>query len=193
MLMRRSIVFGAICLAITGCEEPPRIVPAAPPGTEAAPPLPASEKDAAEALGETALNAPTPTKTDKPAGATIPPALPTAPGETKTTPSGVKYETVKAGEGPEAKVGQSVQVHYTGTLEDGKEFDSSRTRGAPFTVKLGAGAVIRGWDEGIPGMKLGEVRKLTIPSAAGYGASGYPPAIPPDATLKFVVELIKIE
>src|SRR4051794_38305343 len=82
-------------------------------------------------------------------------APPTKPGETKTTESGLKYETLKEGKGAEAKKGHQVTVHYTGTLTDGKKFDSSRDRGEPFPFSLGAGEVIKGWDEGVAGMKVG--------------------------------------
>jgi FKBP-type peptidyl-prolyl cis-trans isomerase len=117
-------------------------------------------------------------------------APPTKKGETKTTDSGLKYETLKEGDGAEAKAGQKVKVHYTGTLADGKKFDSSRDRGQPFEFDLGAGQVIKGWDEGVAGMKVGERRKLTIPYDLAYGEEGRPPVIPPKATLLFDVELI---
>jgi FKBP-type peptidyl-prolyl cis-trans isomerase len=103
-----------------------------------------------------------------------------------------QVEDVKLGTGPEAKAGDTVAVHYIGTLPDGKEFDSSRKRGQPFTFPLGAGRVIRGWDLGVAGMKVGGVRKLVIPPDEGYGARGFPPVIPPNSTLHFEVELIAI-
>lgn len=109
-----------------------------------------------------------------------------------TTPSGLKYEDVKVGDGAEAKAGDLVRVHYTGTLEDGKKFDSSVDHGKPFEFPLGAGRVIKGWDEGVAGMKVGGKRKLTIPPDLGYGSRGAPPAIPPNATLLFDVELLEI-
>jgi FKBP-type peptidyl-prolyl cis-trans isomerase FkpA len=96
------------------------------------------------------------------------------------------------GDGDEAARGDVVSVHYTGTLEDGSEFDSSVDRG-PFSVRLGAGDVIAGWDEGIPGMKVGGTRVLTIPPELGYGEGGYPPVIPPNATLIFEIELLEIQ
>jgi FKBP-type peptidyl-prolyl cis-trans isomerase FkpA len=99
---------------------------------------------------------------------------------------------IKEGQGAEAKPGQTVSVHYVGTLTDGKKFDSSRDRGEPFDFDLGRGQVIRGWDQGVAGMKIGGVRKLTIPPDLGYGARGFPPVIPPNATLVFEVELIAI-
>jgi FKBP-type peptidyl-prolyl cis-trans isomerase len=96
------------------------------------------------------------------------------------------------GKGAEAKTGSKVSVHYVGTLTDGKEFDSSRKRGKPFVFTLGQGAVIRGWDQGVVGMKVGGKRKLVIPSALAYGPQGRPPIIPPNATLNFEIELIEV-
>jgi FKBP-type peptidyl-prolyl cis-trans isomerase FkpA len=109
-----------------------------------------------------------------------------------TTPSGLKYEDVVVGNGEAAKAGQTVAVHYTGWLTDGKKFDSSKDRGQPFSFPLGAGRVIKGWDEGVQGMKVGGKRKLTIPSQLGYGARGAGGVIPPNATLIFEVELLKV-
>ena len=99
---------------------------------------------------------------------------------------------VRPGAGAEAKAGDSVTVHYVDTLTDGKKFDSSRDRGKGFQFKLGAGQVIKGWDQGVAGMKVGEVRKLTIPPHLAYGDRGFPGAIPPNATLVFEVELLGI-
>ena len=109
-----------------------------------------------------------------------------------TTPSGLKYDDLVVGTGPEAKAGQSVTVHYTGWLTDGKKFDSSKDRKDPFVFPLGAGRVIKGWDEGVQGMKVGGKRKLTIPPGLGYGPRGAGNAIPPNATLVFEVELLKV-
>jgi FKBP-type peptidyl-prolyl cis-trans isomerase FkpA len=95
------------------------------------------------------------------------------------------------GQGDEAVSGKNVTVHYTGTFEDGKQFDSSVGRG-PFTFKLGAGQVIKGWDQGVAGMKVGGKRKLTIPSELGYGSRGAGNVIPPNATLVFEVELLSV-
>ena len=110
-----------------------------------------------------------------------------------TTPSGLKYEDLKVGTGAEAKAGQTVSVHYTGWLTDGKKFDSSVDRRQPFEFPLGMGRVIKGWDEGVQGMKVGGKRKLTIPPGLGYGARGAGGAIPPNATLIFDVELLGIK
>jgi FKBP-type peptidyl-prolyl cis-trans isomerase FkpA len=109
-----------------------------------------------------------------------------------TTPSGLVYEDINLGEGEAASAGQQVSVHYTGWLTDGTKFDSSKDRNDPFDFPLGAGHVIRGWDEGVQGMKVGGVRKLTIPPQLGYGARGAGGVIPPNATLVFEVELLKI-
>ena len=113
-----------------------------------------------------------------------------------TTPSGLKIEEVVEGSGAAAAAGQQVSVHYTGWLTDGvikgRKFDSSKDRGDPFEFPLGAGHVIKGWDEGVQGMKVGGTRMLTIPPALGYGARGAGGVIPPNATLLFEVELLKV-
>lgn len=116
----------------------------------------------------------------------------TAGSDVVTTPSGLKYIDVKEGTGASPKTGQTVTVHYTGTLDDGTKFDSSRDRGSPFSFKIGVGQVIKGWDEGVATMKVGGQRQLIIPSDLGYGARGAGGVIPPNATLKFDVELLKI-
>jgi FKBP-type peptidyl-prolyl cis-trans isomerase FkpA len=116
-----------------------------------------------------------------------------------TTPSGLQYEDIVVGSGAEATAGARVKVHYTGWLHDpaapnqrGRKFDSSKDRGDPFAFPLGAGHVIRGWDEGVQGMKIGGTRVLTIPAELGYGARGAGGVIPPNATLVFEVDLLAV-
>lgn len=111
---------------------------------------------------------------------------------TTTTPSGLKYVDLEVGTGASPQKGQTVVVHYTGTLEDGTQFDSSRDRGQPFSFKIGIGQVIKGWDEGVGTMKVGGRRQLIIPAELGYGSRGAGGVIPPNATLIFDVELIRI-
>jgi FKBP-type peptidyl-prolyl cis-trans isomerase FkpA len=108
------------------------------------------------------------------------------------TASGLEIEDLKVGEGDTAAAGQHVTVHYTGWLTDGRKFDSSKDRGDPFSFPLGGRRVIAGWDEGVQGMRIGGVRKLTIPPDLGYGARGAGGVIPPNATLVFEVELLGI-
>lgn len=108
------------------------------------------------------------------------------------TPSGLKYIDQEVGTGDVAVAGKTASVHYTGWLENGKKFDSSVDRGQPFSFPLGAGRVIKGWDEGVQGMKVGGKRKLTIPSDLGYGSRGAGGVIPANATLIFDVELLGV-
>ncbi len=180
---RTLTLLAAGLLAFAGCE-PPQVTTALPPGAQPpAPEIPDDQK--AEALGEqAALGAVQPPTTTIP---TIPLAEPTNPGETKTTEGGVKYETVKAGDGPQAKAGQKVNVKYVGTFENGTEFDSGN-----YPFRIGVDSVIAGWHEGIAGMKVGETRKLVIPPDKAYGAAGRG-EIPPNTTLHFQVELQGIE
>ena len=110
-----------------------------------------------------------------------------------TTATGLKYTDLQVGSGATAEKGKTVTVHYTGTLKDGTKFDSSRDRNQPFSFNLGAGRVIKGWDEGVAGMKVGGKRKLIIPADLGYGARGAPPVIPPNAELTFDVELLDVK
>lgn len=111
----------------------------------------------------------------------------------KSKMEGLKIEDLKVGTGAEAVSGKKITVNYSGTLTDGTKFDSSYDRGEPFSFNLGAGEVIQGWDKGFAGMKIGGKRKLTIPSELGYGAQGAGGVIPPNATLIFEVELLKVE
>ncbi len=108
------------------------------------------------------------------------------------TSSGLQYADLVVGKGREAHAGEKATVHYTGTLVDGTKFDSSKDRNQPFSFQLGAGRVIKGWDEGVVGMKIGGTRKLVIPSDLGYGARGAGSSIPPNATLIFIVELLDL-
>ncbi len=112
--------------------------------------------------------------------------------ELVTTDSGLQYVDVVEGTGAMPQPGQRVTVHYTGTLEDGTKFDSSRDRGRPFTFQIGVGQVIKGWDEGVGTMRVGGQRKLVIPAELGYGSRGAGGVIPPNATLLFDVELLRI-
>lgn len=109
-----------------------------------------------------------------------------------TLPNGLKYEDLVVGGGAEAKSGNDVKVHYTGTFTNGTVFDSSRDGDPPYAFRLGNGEVVKGWDEGIKGMKVGGRRILTVPPHLGYGERGYPGAIPPNSTLIFDVELMDV-
>ncbi len=138
--------------------------------------------------GSNVLLAPKPSATAaKAAEPPVPSAAPSAAGSKKLV-----KEELAPGKGPAAKTGDTVKVHYTGTLLDGTKFDSSRDRDEPFEFTLGQGQVIRGWDDGVVGMKKGGKRKLTIPGDLAYGKTGRPPTIPPDATLVFDIELMEI-
>ncbi len=176
---------------VEGCSDPEGISSAAPPGVDSRALLREEAKEEpGVALGESGPQAGGPSK---PAMSNIPPAPPTAKGEKKKTESGVEYETIKEGTGAVAKVGQRAKLHYVGTLEDGRKFDSSRDPGRePLVMEIGRGLVIKGWEESIPGMRIGEIRKLVIPPASAYGALGQG-VIPPNATLHFEVELLNLE
>ena len=182
----------ASTLAVSaGCEEPQQMVPVAPPGFDQ-PRVPTGvQAQEAQALGEQAAGAATPPAQTKVTPSVVADSPPTPIGQPTTTKSGLTYETLRPGAGQTAKSGDSVEMHYTGTLADGTKFDSSFDRGRTYPITLGTGGVIRGWDEGLPGMKVGEKRKLTIPPELGYRdrPNG---KIPANATLIFEVELIKI-
>lgn len=134
--------------------------------------------------------------TPAPAGHAAPAAAPTAAaggGSLQKTASGLEYEDIKVGDGAAPQTGQTVIVHYTGTLMNGSKFDSSVDRGQPFRFPIGQGRVIKGWDEGLSTMKVGGRRKLVIPPELGYGARGAGGVIPPNATLIFDVELLGVQ
>ncbi len=148
----------------------------------------------AHPTGSSAATAGTPTPVGQTPGATGPANPPVVSGQTVKTPSGLKYVDFQAGTGESPQAGQTVVVNYTGWLQaDGVKFDSSLDSGQPFSFPLGQGDVIKGWDEGVATMKVGGHRRLVIPPDLAYGAQGFAPAIPPDATLIFDVELLNIE
>ncbi len=154
------------------------------------------------ALGGSACNRlttppePEPMATESPATATAAPPAPSAAPAPPSAPAATETlggVVVAVGKGPAAKAGDKVKVHYTGTLTNGTEFDSSRTRNQPFEFTLGRGMVIKGWDQGVAGMKVGGKRKLTVPPSLGYGARAMGAKIPANSTLLFDVELLEIE
>jgi FKBP-type peptidyl-prolyl cis-trans isomerase len=155
-----------------------------------------SEKSTTESSSMSSSSSTTPSvsATDT-AAATTPAAteMPSGGGPETSLPGGLKYVDLKVGDGDIATDGQMASVHYTGWLTNGTKFDSSVDRGTPFSFRLGSGGVIKGWDEGVKGMRVGGKRKLTIPPDMGYGASGYPPTIPPNSTLVFEVELLGLQ
>lgn len=198
-IAKRTWALGALAasvVAVVGCQEPEQIVTGVPPGSNYRASIEIKETPS-EAIGEVGRSSPKGKDAARTAhdhvDADAPPALPTARGETKTTPGGVKYKTLKEGTGPTVKAGQRVKFHYVGKLEDGRKFDSSRDRGAPATFSIGTHAFIKGWDEAVPGMRVGEVREMEVPPGAGYGALGQPGKVPPNATLHFEVEVLGIE
>jgi FKBP-type peptidyl-prolyl cis-trans isomerase len=185
-----GIITGLALLAVSGCGDPGEIVPISPPGANI--PRTSPDETPAEAQGETL---PTSESTAPPKVVSTPafsPAPPTAIGETKTTEGGVKYQTLTEGTGPVYKWGQRGTFHYVGTLADGgREFDSSRARNKPMDFRIGGDPLIKGWEQALPGMKVGETRKLTIPPALGYQDQAKP-GIPANSTLVFEVELLGI-
>jgi FKBP-type peptidyl-prolyl cis-trans isomerase len=178
------LIAGSLIVSVVGCNEPQEVVPVAPPGFEIVRKPPAGEV-AAQAIGETGgdlKSTPKPTEV-RTNTANSPP---TPIGQSTTTASGLVYETLKEGTGPTVVSGQAVTMSYTGKLTDGTVFDSSNS----FPITIGVGRFIGGWEEGVPGMKVGERRKLTIPPNLGYKEKGSPPKIPGNATLVFEVELL---
>jgi FKBP-type peptidyl-prolyl cis-trans isomerase len=165
------------------------MTPVAPPGLELKRVTSFPEGDGAAALGE---------RPDAIAGEQVEPPLskdvspPTNVGQKATTKTGLEYITLKAGTGREAKPGDIVTVHCTGTLDDGTRFETTRDFNEPIQFRLGTGLVIKGWDEGLSGMKVGELRRLAIPPHLGYGPAGKPPKIPANATLHYDVELLEV-
>lgn len=143
------------------------------------------------------LQAASPTPTSTPGGryaiGTLDPSPPKASADAITTASGLIYEDLQVGNGATVKSGDNVSVNYTGWLENGTKFDSSLDRGQPSDFGIGVGQVIAGWDEGIPGMKVGGTRLLIIPPTLGYGSAGRPPTIPANSTLIFEVQVVAIK
>jgi FKBP-type peptidyl-prolyl cis-trans isomerase len=178
--MRTLLTLSLAALALAACSkltEPPKPEPVQ---TDNTPPPASAEPKNADRPGE------------KPQGKLADNIKP-APDTPPPTNEKVESKDVTVGKGAEAKAGDTVSVHYTGTLTDGKEFDSSKKHGQPFTFELGAGKVIKGWDQGVAGMKVGGKRKLTIPPSLAYGARGFPPVIPPNSTLNFDIELLEVK
>jgi FKBP-type peptidyl-prolyl cis-trans isomerase len=186
-----EIMTGFALLALSGCDDPGPIVPIAPPGANV--PRVSPDDKPAEAQGETV-----PETGGVPASvaaaAAHKPAPPTAIGESKTTEKGVKYETIQEGTGPELKRGQRATFHYVGKLQkDNSIFEDSHKPNKPLTARLGGNPpLIEGWEDALPGMKVGEIRKLTIPPEMAYGEAGSAPKVPPNATLIFEIELLSI-
>jgi FKBP-type peptidyl-prolyl cis-trans isomerase len=178
------VVLGSLATLI-GCEDP-RMVPVAPPGVAIQRVAPPTAGSGAEALGEAKGNA-----NQAPVISTLI-SPPTKVGETKKTNSGLVYETLKEGTGPEVKPGQTVSVNYIGSLTDGTKFDASLDHGGAQQFPIGRGKVIKGWDEGIPGMKVGEKRRLVVPADLGYGTQANGP-IPANSALVFEVEVVEVK
>jgi FKBP-type peptidyl-prolyl cis-trans isomerase len=143
--------------------------------------------------GEKASPTPSASLTSSASGTQTTGGPPAVSGEPTKTASGLQFIDIKVGDGASPQTGQTVVVHYTGWLADGTKFDSSVDRGQPFSFIIGAGKVIKGWDEGVATMKVGGKRRLIIPPELGYGATGYPGSIPANAQLIFDVELIEIK
>jgi peptidylprolyl isomerase len=180
---REGLALGLSLLALIACGCDKKV-----PEPE---PLP---RASAAAEPTAASNAPVPDELDEPQGLLdADSSAGSADSGSKKTVSKLEKKDHKPGTGPAAKAGDTVRVHYTGRLLNGTKFDSSLDRNEPFEFTLGQGQVIKGWDEGVVGMKKGGRRRLTIPSEMAYGKLGSPPKIPPDAPLEFDIELLKIK
>ncbi|PAX51345.1 FKBP-type peptidyl-prolyl cis-trans isomerase [Brunnivagina elsteri] len=174
------------CCAIAACNETSNTQQSSNPGEATSSPSLAASTETTTPTTSTITASPTTTST--------PATTKTDAKNTVTTASGLKYVDLKVGSGATPKTGQTISVHYTGTLENGTKFDSSRDRNEPIEFPLGTGKVIPGWDEGLSTMKVGGRRQLIIPGKLGYGAAGTPDGtIPPNATLLFDVELMGIK
>lgn len=186
--------------AVVLAPAPAAVAPAAAPAAPASAPAAPAKAPVAAAPAAAAPTIAAPAATAQPAASAAPAVRAAtaagAAGKIQVTPGGVKYEDVVTGTGAVAKTGQTVTVHYTGWLLEGstlgRKFDSSKDRAEPFKFPLGGGRVIKGWDEGVAGMKVGGKRTLTIPPEMGYGARGAGGVIPPGATLVFEVELLGV-
>ena len=185
MKSRIGLLLMMVGIAMAGCDGPPESTGIAPPGMEPTRVPPPTIGSGAEAIGETRDH-----DTSQHKLSTVI-SEPTTIGEMKKAGSGLTYVTLKAGDGPEVKPGQTIKVHYVGRLADGTKFDSSLDKGEPISFVIGIGKVIKGWDLGIPGMRVGEKRQLVIPSDLGYGVKGYPPTIPGNSNLNFDVEVLE--
>jgi FKBP-type peptidyl-prolyl cis-trans isomerase len=186
--LMRILPVGVVAWGLIGCDSPPDIMPIAPPGAPA--PRKAPDEEPAQAQGEMAAP-PLQTTTPPTKVVEYTPAPPTAKGETKTTPGGIKYETLKEGAGPELKGGDTAQFVYVEKLENGTILDD-RTKRANRPELLTLGEKLTGWREALPGMRAGEVRKLIVPPALAYGEKGRSPDVPPNATIIYEVELVRI-
>jgi FKBP-type peptidyl-prolyl cis-trans isomerase len=187
--LTRVLPAGLMGWLLFGCDAPPDMMPMAPPGAPV--PRKPPDEEPAQAQGEMAAPALANATAAAKKVVEYTPAPPTAKGQTKTTPGGVKYETLKEGNGPELKPGQAGLFLYEGRLEDGKVVDD-RTRQTKRPEKLDLGEKLTGWREALPGMRVGEVRKLIVPPALAFGEKGKPPEIPPNATIIYEVELVQI-
>lgn len=167
------------------------VLQGAPVGAEPEPPAP--EGKAKDKNSKKTRTAKKPKKETKPVKEEKTKGPTATKGREVTTASGLEYVDLKVGEGPSPEAGRRVTVHYTGWLKSGKKFDSSLDHGEPFTFVIGVGQVIKGWDEGVFSMKVGGKRKLIIPAKLGYGSGGAGGVIPPNATLIFEVELLKVD